>query len=95
MLHLISCCCYTISEFVALKYARFRVQKLIENAKKTVWGPVNDVLFSKSTQIHNCGECCLSSDDKLSGYSRIFCFKIGYISGKKSIGNAKKRVLTL
>ena len=40
--------CYSISEFVALKYATFRVQKSIEKAKKRVEDPLTAVLFSKS-----------------------------------------------
>ena len=39
---------YSISDFVALKYATIRVQKSIENAKKRVEVPLTDVLFSKS-----------------------------------------------
>ena len=40
--------CYSISEFVALKYARFRFQKSIENERKRVEDPITDNLFSKS-----------------------------------------------
>ena len=40
--------CNSIPEFVALRYARFRVQKSIENARKCVLVAVNLVLFSKT-----------------------------------------------
>ena len=37
--------CYSIPECVASKYATFRVQKFIDNAKKHVEDAVTDVLF--------------------------------------------------
>ena len=40
--------CNSIPEFVALRYARFRVQKSTKNARKLVLDSVNLVLFSKT-----------------------------------------------
>ena len=40
-------CCNSIPEFVALRQARFGVQKSIKNTKKRVLDAVNRVLFSK------------------------------------------------
>ena len=40
--------CNSIPEFVALRYARFRVQKSTKNARKCVLNSVNLVLFSKT-----------------------------------------------
>ena len=40
--------CYSISDFVALKYATIRVQKLVENAKERVEDSVNGASLSKT-----------------------------------------------
>ena len=40
--------CYSIPEFVASKYATFRVKKFIDNAKKHVEDAVTDDLFGTS-----------------------------------------------
>ena len=40
--------CNSIPEFVALRYARFRVQKSIENTRKRVLNAVNRLLFNKT-----------------------------------------------
>ena len=88
-------CCNSISEFVASRYVRFRVQKAIENARKRVLSAVNRFLFSKMisnefTTVYDIVFDMLLYCNNISEYvaARYARFRV-----QKTIENARKRVL--